>query len=120
MADKLKHQGGHLREYWRRFVDKLRRKDLVSYDDYCPTGYSYYLRGNVDVISDNDAYIVGDSVGIATRDMCEGIGPAVKSGLLAADAIISGTDYSLAGLTQFTGRGLSSQILERKFVGARR
>ena len=120
MADKLKHQGGHLREYWRRFVDKLRTKNLVSYDDYRPTGYSYYLRGNVDVISDNDAYIVGDSVGLATRDMCEGIGPAVRSGLLAADAIVTGAEYSLAGLSQFTGRGMASQILERKFVGAHR
>lgn len=120
MADKLKHQGGHLREYWRRFVDKVRRKDLVSYDNYRPTGYSYYLRGNVDVIRDDNAYIVGDSVGLATRDMCEGIGPAVRSGLLAANAIITGEEYSLAGLSQFTGRGLASQILERKFVGAHR
>ena len=120
MADKLKHQGGHLREYWRRFVDKVRSKDLVSYDNYRPTGYSYYLRGNVDVIRDDNAYIVGDSVGLATRDMCEGIGPAVRSGLLAANAIVTGAEYSLAGLSQFTGRGLASQILERKFVGAHR
>ena len=120
MADKLKQKGGHLREHWRRFVDKLRSKDLVSYDNYRPTGYSYYLRGNVDVIRDDNAYIVGDSVGLATRDMCEGIGPAVRSGLLAANAIITGAEYSLAGLSQFTGRGLVSQILERKFVGAHR
>ena len=98
----------------------MRRKDLVSYDNYRPTGYSYYLRGNVDVIRDDNAYIVGDSVGLATRDMCEGIGPAVRSGLLAANAIITGAEYSLAGLSQFTGRGLASQILERKFVGAHR
>jgi len=118
MADKLKHQGGHLREHWRRFVDKLRRKDLVSYDDYRPTGYSYFLRGNTDLIRDDNAFIVGDSVGLATRDMCEGIGPAIKSGLLAADAIVSGADYSLAGLEQLTGNGLASRVLERKFVGA--
>ena len=120
MADKLKHQGGHLRQHWRRFVDKLRRKDLVSYDNYRPTGYSYYLRGKVDVVSDNNAYVVGDSVGLASRDMCEGIGPAVRSGLLAADAIVTGAEYSLAGLSQLTGRGLASQLLERKFVDAHR
>lgn len=120
MADKLNRQGGHIREYWRGFVEKLRRKGLVRYDNYHPTGYSYYLRGKVDVTSDHNAYIVGDAVGLATRDMCEGIGPAIKSGLLAADAIISGAEYSLAGLSQFTGRGWASQILERKFVGAHR
>jgi flavin-dependent dehydrogenase len=120
MADKLKHRGGHLREYWRRFVAKLQRKGLVSYDEYRPTGYSYYLRGNVDIISGDDAYIVGDSVGLATRDMCEGIGPAIGSGLLAADSIITGAEYSLAGLSQFTGKGLASKILERRFAGAAR
>ena len=109
----------HLRDYWRRFVDKLQQKNLVRYDDYHPTGYSYYLRGNVDVISDNGAYIVGDSAGLATRDMCEGIGPAVRSGLLAARSIASGEEYSLAGLSQYSGRGLASRLLERKFVGTR-
>jgi len=117
MAEKLKHRGGHIRDCWQRFVNKLRRKNLVVYDNYHPTGYSYYLRGNVDVISDNNAYIVGDSVGLATRDLCEGIGPAVRSGLLAADAIVTGAEYSLAELSHLTGTGLASQLLERKFVG---
>jgi flavin-dependent dehydrogenase len=49
--------------------------------------------------------------------MCEGIGPAVKSGLLASNAIISGSDYSLADITKLSGGGLASKILERRFVG---
>jgi flavin-dependent dehydrogenase len=116
MADELKHRGGHIREHWQRFIEKLRRKRLVNHDDYHPTGYSYYLRGNVDVVSDNGAYIVGDSVGLATRDMCEGIGPAVKSGLLAANSIVTGADYSLDGLNQLSGKGLASKLLERKLA----
>ena len=120
MADKLKHQGGHLREYWRKFVEKLQKQGLVSYDDYHPTGYSYFLRGNTDVISDDNAYIVGDAVGLATRDMCEGIGPAVKSGLLAANSIVTGAEYSLAGISELSGSGFVSKILERKFAGAPR
>ena len=118
MADTLKHRRGHIREYWRSFVEKLRKKGLVRYDNYHPTGYSYYLRGKVDVVCDDDAYIVGDSVGLATRDMCEGIGPAVKSGLLAANSIVTGTDYSLSGINKFSGSGFASKMLERKFVGA--
>ena len=118
MAKHLKRQGGHVQEYWHKFVDKLEKRGLVRYDHYHPTGYSYYLRGNVDVVSDNNAYLVGDSVGLATRDMCEGIGPAVKSGLLAARSIISGADYSLAGIDKFSGAGFASKILERKFVGS--
>jgi len=118
MADQLKHQGGHVQSYWQKFVDRLERRGLVRYDNYHPTGYSYYLRGNVDVVSSENAYIVGDSVGLATRDMCEGIGPAISSGLLAARSIATGADYSLDGIDKFSGRGMASKILERKFVGS--
>ncbi len=118
MADQVKLKGGHLREYWRKFVGRLEKRGLVRYDSFEPKGYSYYLRGNVDVVSDDNAYIVGDSVGLATRDMCEGIGPAVRSGLLAADSIVSGADYSLTGINKFSGGGLASKLLERKFAGA--
>ena len=118
MADQLRHRGGHVREFWRMFIERLERRSLVRYEHYNPTGYSYYLRGNVDVISGDNAYIVGDSVGLATRDMCEGIGPAVKSGLLAARAITTGADYSLAGIDKVTGSGFASKLLERKFVAA--
>lgn len=118
MADQMRHRGGHVREYWRKFVDRLARRGLVRYDDYHPTGYSYYLRGNVDVVSSDNAYIVGDAIGLATRDMCEGIGPAIKSGLLAARSIATGADYSLAGINKISGGGFASKILERKFVGS--
>jgi flavin-dependent dehydrogenase len=117
MADQLKHRGGHIREYWSRFVGKLRRRGLVSYEHYDPRGYSYFLRGNVDVCRDDNAFIVGDSVGLATRDMCEGIGPAVKSGLLAARSIVTGADYSLAGIGKLSGNGVAAKVLERKFAG---
>ena len=118
MAVQLTHQGGHVREYWQKFVERLAKRGLIRYDNYQPTGYSYYLRGSVDVVNSDNAFIVGDSVGLATRDMCEGIGPAVKSGLLAARSIANGDNYSLAAINKFSGSGFASKILERKFVGA--
>ncbi len=118
MADQLKLRDGHVQEYWRKFIDRLKKNGLVHYDDYHPTGYSYYLRGKVDVVSGDNAYLVGDSVGLATRDMCEGIGPAIKSGLLAAQAVVGCGEYSLAGINKFSGSGIASRFLERKFVGS--
>jgi flavin-dependent dehydrogenase len=118
MAVKVKDRGGHVREYWRKFVQRLDSRGLIQYEHYEPTGYSYYLRGNVDVVSDDNAWIIGDAVGLATRDMCEGIGPAVRSGLLAAQSITTGADYSLAGINKFSGNGFASKLLERKFVGS--
>lgn len=117
MATQLNQKNGHLREYWRDLVAKLKRRGLVRYDAYDPKGYSYYLRGSVDAVSDRNAYIVGDAVGLATRDMCEGIGPAVKSGLLAAQSIVTGEPYSLAGVSELSGGGFVSRLLEREFAG---
>jgi flavin-dependent dehydrogenase len=48
----------------------------------------------------DNAFIVGDAVGLATRDMGEGIGPAVRSGLLAAQAIVHDTDYDLRAIAR--------------------
>ncbi len=118
MAEQLTQKQGHLRDYWRKFVAKLKKKGLVSYDDYEPKGFSYYLRGEEGVVRTDNAFIVGDAAGLATRDMCEGIGPAVRSGLLAADAIVNGTDYSIATISKFSGTGFASKALERQFAGA--
>ena len=117
MAEQLKHKSGHLREYWRVFVGKLKRRGLVDYDGYDPKGYSYYIRGSVGAVSDRNAYIVGDAVGLATRDMCEGIGPAVRSGLLGARSIVTGEPYSLAGISALSGGSFVSRLLERQFAG---
>lgn len=118
MAEKLKARGSNVRVFWDKFVDRLKKRGLVNYERYEPTGYSYYLRGNVDVVRDGNAYIAGDAVGLATRDMCEGIGPAVRSGILAAQSIANGAAYSLEEIDRFSGSGFASKFLERKFVGS--
>ncbi len=109
MAVQLTQGERHLRDHWSLFVAKLKKLGLVSYSDYKPKGYSYYLRDRVDTVSEKNAFIVGDAVGLATRDMGEGIGPAVKSGLLAADAIVNDADYQLTGIEQFSGSALVTQ-----------
>ncbi len=117
MAAQLKERGGHIREHWRGFVGKLERLGLVHYDDYHPTGYSYYLRGSVIDVRRDNAFVVGDALGLATLDMCEGIGPAIRSGLLAAQAITEGTAYTLADVGTLSGSGFVSRWLARKFAG---
>jgi flavin-dependent dehydrogenase len=116
MAGKLKRRNGHLRDYWRDFTRKLKSRGLVDYDNYEPKGYSYYVRGEVNGGSDGNVFLVGDAVGLATRDMCEGIGPAVRSGLLAAHSIVTGEPYSLTGIGTLSGTGFASRLLERQFA----
>ncbi len=118
MATRLTRKNGHLRDHWQTFVSKLRKRGLVDYQHYDPKGYSYYLRGGPEVVRIDSAYLIGDAAGLATRDMCEGIGPAIRSGLLAAQSIASGTEYSLAAIEKLSGRGPASRILERQFAGS--
>ena len=101
-ANKMKSDGRRLQNYWNGFTKKLADDVLVHNAEYRPTGYSYYLRGNVDVVRNGNALIVGDAVGLATVDMGEGIGPAVRSALLAADTIIENDEYDLKRLARYS------------------
>ena len=65
-------------------------------------GYSYFMRNNVDTLRSDNAFIIGDAAGLATLDLGEGIGPAVQSARLAANAIMDGTEYSLNAIHAYS------------------
>lgn len=118
MAGRLKSGGDDIREHWSRFAAKLER-GLAQGGEWQPEGYAYYLRGRVEVASRDNVFLTGDSAGLATRDLCEGIGPAVQSGLRAADSILHGTPYRLDDIAGTSlGGGIASRLLERGVVGA--
>lgn len=94
-AESLRARGDHIRRHWTLFVKKLDRLGLVRGYTFQPRGYAYYTRQPQPELRRDNALIVGDAVGLATLDMGEGIGPAVRSGLLAAEAILHGSDYTL-------------------------
>lgn len=121
MASQLKARGEDIKDHWARLVGKLDRQGLVQDHHFEPKGYSYYLRADVDVINIDNAYLVGDSAGLATRDLCEGIGPAIRSGLLAADAIFHRRPYRLDTISPFTvDKALVHKPLEYFFVSRER
>lgn len=117
MAGQLKQQRESLHDYWRKFTLLLKKRGLVVKDDFQPSGYSYFLRDSATTACDQNAYLVGDAVGLATQDMCEGIGPAIESALLAASSIVSGSTYSVAGISSLSGDSIISRFLKRKFTG---
>lgn len=104
-ADGIKAKDVRLKEYWDRFTRRLDDHNLVRGYDYQPSGYSYYLRGQADTVRIGNAFIVGDAVGLASVDMGEGIGPAVRSAMSAAGAIIGSGEYSVAGLGRYSVPG---------------
>jgi flavin-dependent dehydrogenase len=112
MADRMKQSGHDIKYHWARFTRALDRS-LVPHAQYAPAGYSYYLRGRVEVVRIEDAFITGDAAGLATRDMAEGIGPAVRSGVRAAHAILHNSPYQLADVTGASlGGGLTSRFFD--------
>ena len=116
MAERIKRSGVDIKDHWARLTRLLGRK-LAVRAQYEPAGYSYYLRGQVEVVRVEDAFITGDAAGLATRDMCEGIGPAVRSGMRAADAILHGARYELKDVTGASlGGGLASRVLDWAFT----
>jgi len=120
MAAKLKDRGDDIKTHWRHFTEVLAKRSLVTGFDYAPKGYSYYLRGDVDVVRVENAFITGDAVGLATRDLCEGIGPAIKSGHLAAEAILTGREYSLDAISAHSAEhALVRKLLDYMFVKRR-
>lgn len=116
MAERLKRSGRDIKHHWTTFTRLLDRR-LARGAKYEPTGYSYYLRGNVEVVRVEDAFVAGDAAGLATRDMCEGIGPAVRSGLRAAQAILGKAQYDLGDVTGASlGGGIASRMLDWAFT----
>jgi len=100
MAEKLKHQQDEIRRHWDVLVERLLAQRLLDTAPAAPGGYSYFVRGGTERARLGNAFVVGDAAGLATRDLCEGIGPAVQSGLRAARAILGAGQAA-----DFTGIG---------------
>jgi flavin-dependent dehydrogenase len=101
-AAKLKDRNDSLKRHWALLVEKLDKMGLVKGHDFKPIGHSYYLRGKNPVLRQGNAFIVGDAIGLATRDMGEGIGPAIQSGIRAAEAILTDQAFSVQSIQKYS------------------
>ncbi|PQP33714.1 dehydrogenase, partial [Desulfobacteraceae bacterium SEEP-SAG9] len=90
----LKKSGQTIRRHWDYITAQLAELSLVQDHTYRPRGYNYYLRQPFTTAQMDNAFIIGDAAGLATLDLGEGIGPAVESGILAANAILTGSRFS--------------------------
>ena len=99
---KLKKSGKTIRRHWDDFIAKLEERSLVRGHTYRPRGYNYYLKQPLPAGQIGNAFIIGDAAGLATLDLGEGIGPAIKSGILAADAILSGRRFSTRSIARYS------------------
>jgi len=98
----LRARGETIREHWDYLIQKLLKHSLIEERKFHPQGYVYHLAGEGPVVQLGEAYLVGDAAGLATRDMGEGIGPAVASGLQAARSVLDGTAFRLNHLDRYS------------------
>lgn len=113
--EKLKANGDSLKNHWNYLVEKLERMGLVRDYEFKPSGHSYYVRQRLPEIRRENAFLVGDAAGLATLDLGEGISPAIRSGLLAAEAIIHGTSYSVASIPKYSQPFPMGYLLAARF-----
>jgi menaquinone-9 beta-reductase len=112
IAARIKSGGQDIKQHWARLADRL-GASLGRGAHFDPTGYSYYLRGRVDVVRRGNAFITGDAAGLATRDLGEGIGPAIRSGLRAAHSILTGEPYRLEDVTGLSVGSIARSMFAR-------
>lgn len=110
-AESMKAGGASLKDHWERLLEEVDRLGLVKNHAYQPSAHSYYLRQRLPAIREGNAFIIGDAAGMATLDMGEGIGPAIRSGLRAADAIATGRPYSLEGIGKYSQGPLLGRLV---------
>lgn len=102
LGKKMGSQGKTITQYWEQFIQQPEFREWVTNYHSSPKGYQYYLRQKDRIVQIDKAYIIGDSAGIATKDLGEGIAPAVQSGILAANSIITGNPYLLRPIKRYS------------------
>jgi len=112
ISEGLRSPGKTIQNHWNRFVQKLSDLSLVKEYNFNPKGCLYYLRDGIKDVQIGNAFVIGDAAGLATRDLGVGIGPAVKSGLLAADAIINGKKYDASVIKKYSIPQILASILK--------
>ena len=101
-AYRMNKRGDSIQLHFKAFLDLLEQKGMIESRPDRARGYSYYLRHPDIRTRIGNALIIGDAAGIATKDMGEGIGPAVKSGILAAQSIALNRPFTLAPVSRFS------------------
>jgi len=99
---KLKAHDDTINQQWQLYTRELERRALVKNHSFEGKGSVYYIRNDMEAVQIDRLFLVGDAAGLATKDMGEGIDPAIASGTLAADAIVTNKDYSLRFVKKFS------------------
>jgi flavin-dependent dehydrogenase len=94
-----------IRQQFEWFLDDLVRRKLLdakTRQEITVGSHGYYLFATAGDVKRDNCYLVGDSAGLASRDLGEGIDAAVASGLLAAEDILGQRQYHKSAISPFS------------------
>ena len=101
----FKKSGTNIHQHFQWFLEDLSQRgllDATKATELNVSGYSYYLYANQGQIKQDNCFLIGDSAGLASVDLGEGISPSIESGLLAAGEIIGDRQYQKQAVSQFS------------------
>ncbi|MDY7028320.1 MAG: NAD(P)/FAD-dependent oxidoreductase [Spirochaetota bacterium] len=105
LLDRINQTGNRIWDFWEHHIKRLEAAGLIREQKHVPRGHVYLRRwknGQTQPVQKGRVLITGDAAGLATRDMGEGIEPAVESGIRAARSIITGAGYSVSGIKKYS------------------
>ena len=115
MSRYFKESETNIHDHYRSFLMDLVKKnliDLVTAEQIKDKGHPYYLFSYQGSVKKDRCFLIGDSAGLASIDLGEGIGPAVESGLLVAGEISGTATYLKEQTSKFSLGGVLHWILE--------
>lgn len=104
MSTYFKQSGRNIHEHFGMFLEQLVGKGLLSaqaIENLGESGHSYFLHPMVDrgEAKKDGCFVIGDSAGLASVDLGEGIRPAIQTGLMCAGEIIGDDELALERAT---------------------
>lgn len=108
--------GTNIHDHFRTFLSRLVREgriDQKTVDELKYSGHPYYLFSFRGEIQRDRCFLIGDASGLASVDLGEGIGPAIESGILAAETILDRATYSRRSFTKYSVGGITQWLARR-------
>jgi flavin-dependent dehydrogenase len=105
-----------IHDHFRTFVKDLVRDNLLdaaTAENLRVVGHPYFLFSRGSEVKRGNCFLIGDSAGLASVDLGEGIGPAVESGLMAAREILGTGSYRKEDISMFSFTGPVRRLMRR-------
>jgi flavin-dependent dehydrogenase len=115
-AKYFKASGTKIHDHFRAFVADLvrqKRLDAMTAADLQETGHPYFIFTARGEVKRDTCFLIGDSAGLASVDLGEGIGPAVESALMVAQEILGTGTYRKEAVSLSSLTGPAGWLLRR-------